>query len=88
MLKVLTGLRRHQSGRSEYQQYQEYQSPGLSPWKHKKTQQIITIMYLTIKWWNETKTQVSLKFTGIFGKTNGKYYVLKQSYLTKNAKRQ
>lgn len=61
MLKVLTGLRRHQSDRSEYQQYQEYQSPGLSPWKHKKTQQIITIMYLTIKWWNETKTQVSLK---------------------------
>lgn len=37
--------------------------------------------------WNENpgKFQNSLEFSG---KTNGKYYVLKQSYLTKNAKRQ
>lgn len=37
--------------------------------------------------WNENpgKFKNSLEFSG---KTNGKYYVLKQSYLTKNSKRQ
>lgn len=34
---------------------------------------------------NPGKFKNSLEFSG---KTNGKYYVLKQSYLTKNAKRQ